>query len=100
MSAQTQSAPSVKSTGIPGLDVLLKGGLPADHIYLVEGNPGTGKTTLALQFLLEGRARGERCLYVTLPETGEELQEIARSHGLSLDGLDVIRLSAPQPASN
>jgi len=90
---------SRKSTGIPGLDVLLKGGLPKDRIYLVAGNPGTGKTTLALQFLLEGRARGERCLYVTLSETGDELQEIARSHGLSIEGLDVVRISAREPAS-
>ncbi len=97
--AQAQPAPANKQTGIPGLDTLLKGGLPADRIYLVEGNPGTGKTTLALQFLLEGRKRGERCLYVTLSETGDELHDIARSHGFSLEGLDVVRIAAPQPAS-
>ncbi len=78
-----------KSTGIPGLDQLLNGGLPADRVYLVEGDPGTGKTTLALQFLLEGRARGESCLYVTLSETEAELKEVARSHGYSLDGINV-----------
>jgi circadian clock protein KaiC len=90
---------NVKRTGIPGLDTLLKGGLTADRIYLVEGDPGTGKTTLALQFLLEGRDRGERCLYVTLSETGDELRDIAQSHGLSLEGLDIYRVAAPEPAA-
>ena len=56
---------SLTSTGIPGLDDILGGGLPAQHLYLVEGTPGTGKTTLALQFLQAGRAAGERGLYVT-----------------------------------
>lgn len=93
------SDPPTKRTGIPGLDTLLRGGLPADRLYLVEGDPGTGKTTLALQFLLEGRDRDERCLYVTLSETGDELHDIARSHGLSLDGLDVVRIAPPEPAS-
>jgi len=89
----------IKSTGIPGLDTLLRGGLPANRVYLVEGNPGTGKTTLALQFLLDGRDRGERCLYVTLSETGDELHDIARSHGMSIEGLDVQRVSGPEPAA-
>ncbi|HTM26949.1 MAG TPA: ATPase domain-containing protein [Vicinamibacterales bacterium] len=95
------SAPptSVKSTGISGLDTLLKGGLPADRVYLVEGDPGTGKTTLALQFLLEGRDRGESCLYVTLAETGNELFDIARSHGFSLDNIHVYQLKTPEPAA-
>jgi circadian clock protein KaiC len=61
-------------------------------VYLVEGDPGTGKTTLALQFLLEGRDRGESCLYLTLAETEEELREVARSHGFSLDGLHIAQL--------
>src|SRR5690349_16608446 len=79
-------------TGIAGLDEILPGGLPANRLYLVEGMPGTGKTTLALQFLLEGRRAGERGLYVTLSETKEELIEVAESHGWSLDGIDLYEL--------
>lgn len=93
------AAPAKKSTGVPGLDHLLQGGLPADRIYLIEGDPGTGKTTLALQFLLEGRDRGESCLYVTLSETSNELHDVAASHGFSLEGLHVYQLAAPEPAS-
>jgi len=76
------------STGIAGLDEILCGGLTPDRVYLVEGVPGSGKTTLALQFLLEGVRRGERVLYVTLSETESELQGIAQSHGWSLEGID------------
>lgn len=83
-------------TGIPGLDEILPGGLPANRLYLVEGMPGTGKTTLALQFLLEGRRVGERGLYVTLSETKEELLSVAESHGWSLDGIDLYELEASQ----
>jgi len=90
---------AVKSTGIKGLDHLLRGGFPAHHVYLVEGDPGTGKTTLALQFLLQGRDQGESCLYVTLSETESELHEIARSHGLSLDGINMCPLASPDPSS-
>jgi circadian clock protein KaiC len=81
------------STGIVGLDQLLHGGLPRGRLHLLEGEPGTGKTTLALQFLLEGRRIGERCLYVTLSETSEELQHVAASHGWSLDGVDLYQLA-------
>ena len=88
-----------KSTGISGLDHLLRGGFPARRVYLVEGDPGTGKTTLALQFLLNGRDNGESCLYVTLSETEEELKEVARSHGLSLDGVHICQLANPDPSS-
>ena len=88
-----------KSTGIRGLDHLLKGGFPARRVYLVEGDPGTGKTTLAIQFLLNGRDNGESCLYVTLSETEEELKEVARSHGLSLDGVHICQLANPDPSS-
>ena len=91
---RTAEEPVYKSTGIPGLDHLLKGGFPADRIYLVEGDPGTGKTTLALQFLLEGRARGESCLYIALSETEEELQQVARSHGFSLDGIHIAQITS------
>ncbi len=83
------------STGIPGLDRILGGGLPADHLFLIQGTPGTGKTTLALQFLLAGVARGETALYVSLAETRAELEEVAHSHGWSLDGLEVVELTPP-----
>ena len=80
------------ATGIPGLDNIMGGGFTADRIYLIEGDPGSGKTTLALQFLLEGRRKGERGIYVTLSETKEELEGVARSHGWTLDGLDTFEL--------
>ncbi|HEX2778430.1 MAG TPA: ATPase domain-containing protein [Gemmatimonadaceae bacterium] len=80
--------------GVAGLDAVLGGGFPVDRLYLVDGEPGTGKTTLALQFLLEGRAQGERGLYVTLSETLEELGAAAASHGWSIEGIDVLELSA------
>ncbi len=83
------------SMGIPGLDKILRGGLPRNRIYLLEGNPGTGKTTLALQFLLEGTRRGEKGLYVTLSETRTELSAVARSHGWSLDDLTIYDLALP-----
>jgi circadian clock protein KaiC len=87
-----QPPSSLKSTGIRGLDVLLRGGLPSNRVYLVQGDPGTGKTTLALQFLLAGRDRGESCLYVTLSETGDELHDVAASHGFSLEGVHLYQL--------
>jgi len=74
-------------TGIVGLDYILKGGLPKNRLHLVEGSPGTGKTTLGLQFLLEGSRRGEQGLYITLSESGEELIAVAESHGWSLDNI-------------
>jgi circadian clock protein KaiC len=80
-------------TGIPGLDDVLFGGVPTGRLYLVEGAPGVGKTTLALQFLLDGAARGERGLYVTLSETRDELDMVAQSHGWTLDAITVIELS-------
>jgi circadian clock protein KaiC len=81
------------STGIPGLDQLLRGGLPAARLHLIEGEPGTGKTTLAMQFLLEGRRVGEQGLYVTLSETVEELHHVAASHGWGLDGIETFQLA-------
>ncbi|MCA9146232.1 MAG: circadian clock protein KaiC [Planctomycetaceae bacterium] len=83
------------STGVPALDDILHGGLTADRLYLVEGDPGTGKTTLAIQFLLEGIKRGESGLYVTLSETKHELEGVARSHGWSLDGIEIHELVDP-----
>jgi circadian clock protein KaiC len=85
-------------TGIAGFDDILGGGFPARRLYLVQGDPGAGKTTLALRFLLEGVKRGERSLYVTLSETRDELQDIARSHGWSLAGLDVLEVSSDASA--
>jgi circadian clock protein KaiC len=81
-------------TSIAGLDAILGGGLPAERLYLVEGDPGTGKTTLALQFLLAGARRGEPALYVTLSETHDELRAVAESHGWSLDGITIHELSS------
>jgi circadian clock protein KaiC len=80
------------STGVSGLDQILFGGFPAHRLYLLEGAPGTGKTTLALQFLLAGQERGERSLYVTLSETKDELGDVAESHGWSLQGVDLYEL--------
>jgi circadian clock protein KaiC len=84
------------ATGIPGLDDILVGGFTPSRVYLVEGNPGSGKTTLALQYLLEGRRLGEPGLYVTLSETRAELHDVARSHGWSLDGIALLELVAPE----
>lgn len=67
-------------TGIPELDVVLRGGLPAARVHLLEGHPGTGKTTMALCYLIQGVKAGERCLYVTLSESEEELHASVRSH--------------------
>lgn len=80
------------TTGVEGLDDILAGGFTPNRLYLLEGVPGSGKTTLALQFLLEGARRGEPVLYVTLSETEEELRGVADSHGWSLDGVTVREL--------
>jgi circadian clock protein KaiC len=77
------------STGVAGLDTILAGGLTKDRLYLLEGDPGTGKTTMALQFLLDGAKRGEPVLYITLAENNVELHAIAKSHGFSMDGITV-----------
>jgi circadian clock protein KaiC len=94
--ARASPSPPRVSTGIPGLDEVLRGGLPSGHMYLVTGNAGSGKTTLALHFLLEGRDRGERGLYLTLSETVKEIEAIARSHGWSLDGIERQEIAADQ----
>src|SRR4051812_35267180 len=80
------------SIGNPELDIIINGGLTRDRLYLVEGTPGTGKTTLAMQFVREGARRGEKTLYVTLGETREELVATATSHGWELDGVDIYEL--------
>jgi len=87
-------APRTVSTGNAGLDTILAGGLPADRLYLIEGIPGSGKTTLALEFLREGVRVGERALYITLSETREELAVVAASHGWSIDDFDVFEFSS------
>jgi circadian clock protein KaiC len=88
--------PETVSTGSVGLDDILAGGFDADRVYLLEGRPGTGKTTLALQFLLEGVRAGESCLYVTLSESSRELQGVAARHGWTLAGIDVFELVPPE----
>ena len=83
--------PETISTGSSGLDDILGGGFDADRVYLIEGRPGTGKTTLALQFLLEGVRQGEPCLYVTLSESERELRSVVSRHGWTLAGIYVKR---------
>jgi circadian clock protein KaiC len=88
----SNNSPKAK-TGIAGLDDILFGGFPQRHLYLVEGDPGTGKTTLALQFLLEGLKHGEKGLYVTLSESKAELLGVAGSHGWSLDQIPIFEMT-------
>ena len=85
---------TVASTGILGLDEILRGGLPASNLYILQGAPGSGKTTAALQFLRAGLEKGESCIYVSLSQTAAELNAIATSHGWSLDGIRIEELSA------
>src|SRR5690348_17401972 len=87
------------TSGLPALDYILRGGYAANRIHLIEGQPGAGKTTLGLQFLLEGRAKNEKCLYITLSESKEELIHVAYSHGWSLDGIDIFELVPPDRKS-
>src|SRR6267154_6257580 len=84
-------------TGIWGLDDILSGGFSRGNMFLVEGAPGTGKTTIALQFLMEGAKAGEKCLYITLSETEAELRDGAASHGWSLDEqIEIFELLPPE----
>jgi circadian clock protein KaiC len=94
MASSTTATATATATGIAGLDQILGGGLPRHRIYLLQGDPGVGKTTLGMQFLLTGIALGERCLYIALSETRPEIQAVVDSHGWSLDGIDVIELTA------
>jgi circadian clock protein KaiC len=84
------------STGIEGLDYILGGGFPINRMYLLEGDPGAGKTTMALQFLLAGARNGEPGVYATLSETEEELRDVAASHGWSLDGITICELQTAE----
>ncbi len=86
---QTLEQNGLLSSGIPGLDNILGGGLTAERIYLLEGEPGTGKTTTGLQFLAEGARQGETVVYITLAETAAELRSVALSHGWDLDGIHI-----------
>lgn len=88
------------STGVPGLDEVLRGGLPRNHVYLLEGDPGTGKTTLAIQYLLAGAQRGEQGVLLALSESRTELQAIAAGHGWNLDALNVIEFTPPEATLN
>lgn len=92
------SEETLLQTGVDGLDDILGGGLTANRLYVLEGAPGTGKTTVALQFLQQGAARGERVLYVTLSETAIELRGVARSHGWNLAGIDIREMLPSQDA--
>ena len=84
-------------TGVPGLDDILLGGLSPGRIFLLEGSPGTGKTTMALSFLREGVKAGERCLYITLSETEQELRAGAESHGWDLgDKIEIFEVVPPE----
>jgi circadian clock protein KaiC len=86
------SAERHAASGIAGLDDILRGGFPRDRLFLIAGTPGTGKTTLAMQFLLAGIAAGETCLYMTLSETKAEIENVARSHGWDLSKLEMAEL--------
>lgn len=96
MPKNTQADPSQVPTGSPALDGILRGGYAKGRVHLLEGRPGSGKTTLALQFLMMARERGERSLYVTLSEAADELAESAETHGWSLDGIDLYELIPPE----
>lgn len=89
----------VEPTGVVGLDQILRGGLPCGHMYLLEGASGAGKTTLGLQFLMEGLRRGQRVLWCTLAETEKQLHAIARSHDWDLEGLEILNIAQELRAS-
>ncbi len=92
-SSASTRATSRAGTGVPNLDGVLGGGFTPNRLYLIEGVPGSGKTTLAMQFLREGVRLGEPVLYITLSETSEELKDVAESHGWSYDGVSIHELA-------
>src|SRR6476469_10073921 len=94
MGNSPESSSQICKTGIAGLDHILGGGLPRHRLYMIEGDPGVGKTTLGLQFLLEGARNGEKVLYITLSETKDELMGVAHSHGWDLSKVELFELSA------
>ena len=96
MASQDDSMDDRISTGMSGLDDILGGGFDPNRLYLVEGTPGSGKTTLALQFLLEGVKHGEKVLYITLSESESELRLVATRHGWSLEGVPIFQLVPPE----
>ena len=92
MNSTMERQEPVEASGVDGLDDILRGGFPENCLYLVTGTPGTGKTSLAMQFLIEGARKGDRCLYITLSETRAEIDKVARSHGWDLSGVAVKEL--------
>ena len=88
--------PGVVPSGVPGLDAVLAGGFARHRVHLVEGAPGSGKTTIGLQFLMDGAARGERGLYITLSESKNELLAVAKTHGWSLESIEIFELVPPE----
>src|SRR5262252_3707246 len=100
MASRTESSTgALAETGIHGLDNVLAGGFPRNRVYLVQGEPGTWKTTIGMQFLLAGAEAGERALYISLSESAEELEEAARSHGWTLRDVSILELNASETAS-
>src|SRR6476661_7538169 len=96
MEKELVEASSKAALGVQGLDDITAGGLARGRLFLLEGSPGTGKTTIAMQFLMDGAEKGERSLYITLSETEDELRASAASHGWSLDGIDIFELVPPE----
>lgn len=90
----------ILKTGLEGLDHILAGGLPNRHMYLLEGDPGSGKTTLAMQFLLEGKRNKERCLYIGLSESKNEIRNVAKTHGWNLEGIELFEILAKDKLSS
>jgi circadian clock protein KaiC len=84
------------STGIPGLDQVLNGGIPSDRIYLIDGDPGAGKTTFGMQFLMQGVRLGEKVMYISLSETRDEIEAVASSHGWNLEGIEMFEFKAEE----
>lgn len=91
---ETDAAPM--SSGVPGFDHVLRGGFARSRCHLIEGSPGSGKTTIGLQFLMQGRDLGERCLYITLSESKRELRSVAARHGFDLTGIELFELIPPE----